>query len=365
MSSSTVALAWHGEFPSGSGGVAIFTFKPDEPFLIRIHAPLSADPGKFTAESSTSCEFNGKAWPCVGAWVGVYITESYASFMEGNDSFATVNQQFESKRDMLGVCRSFWLSFDRCNRNIKFGMGHYREETVLLNVDLPSKDGAATFCGVEPVKLSVLGPKFTFKAGNGMDHLLSSKSSSGQQPEARVGVVEMDPRPLSRNLGPLVVEPASLSLADWDPPTYVPAVDLPPACQWLYAVMSGPNVSVTWDLVGGISLVDAIRDSLRPGGLLHSRLEEKRARWLFGVPPCGASATCAFSVALPDVKPHRGSPLVMGDLGPLGHLQPHPQPWRILWGCCEFFYGEVRTLIFNQELDAFGANTSAGHGAAQ
>jgi hypothetical protein len=48
--------------------------------------------------------------------------------------------------------------------------------------------------------------------------------------------------------------------------------------QGLYGMMSGPGINLSWDpawadaVPAGVSLVDAIRRSLQPGGLLHSRL---------------------------------------------------------------------------------------------
>jgi hypothetical protein len=66
------------------------------------------------------------------AWVGVYVDDGKASLVEGWGAATVVLEKSDITGSINGLRRSFWLSFDRCNRRVKYGVGHYREETTLL-----------------------------------------------------------------------------------------------------------------------------------------------------------------------------------------------------------------------------------------
>jgi hypothetical protein len=82
--------------------------------------------------------FSGEACPVPqGPWVGVYVTDGQACAIEGDGaSPPSLVQRASACSSWFGKVRSFWLSFDRSNCCVKFGEGHYREETTLLAVPL-------------------------------------------------------------------------------------------------------------------------------------------------------------------------------------------------------------------------------------
>lgn len=82
--------------------------------------------------------FSGRSCPVPqGPWVGVYVIDGEVRAFEGDGAFPpSLLHRASMPTNWFGKVRSFWLSFDRCNRCLKFGVGHYREETTLLAVAL-------------------------------------------------------------------------------------------------------------------------------------------------------------------------------------------------------------------------------------
>jgi hypothetical protein len=94
--------------------------------------------------------FGGRVCPEVlGPWVGVYVSSGQAWLLEGDGASVALLQSADwTTKWTEGSRRSFWLSFDRCNQTVKYGMGHYREETTLLSTTL-SPTGEARLCAAD------------------------------------------------------------------------------------------------------------------------------------------------------------------------------------------------------------------------
>jgi hypothetical protein len=83
-------------------------------------------------------------------------------------------------------------------------------------------------CGRQPVTLSLLGPT--------TEELTRQDESETAITSLKLLHVELDPRPMSRNLPPLVIDSSALTLKGLCESSFLPSADLPPACQVCFAL---------------------------------------------------------------------------------------------------------------------------------
>ncbi|EFJ51443.1 hypothetical protein VOLCADRAFT_103476 [Volvox carteri f. nagariensis] len=156
--------------------------------------------------------------------------------------------------------RTYWLSYDRAHKCIKYGRGYHMEETTEMTWDLDlDKDTAEQLFG-SGVKMATL--------------TATPFPSGGDKPLVGVDAarprVQFDRLPLTKNRPPKVKDSAQLTLDDLDNPQFTFSADLPAACQVLYRNVTGSGIALDDELV------NAIRYSIvTPGKTLYEILSKK------------------------------------------------------------------------------------------
>lgn len=200
---------------------------------------------------------------------------------------------------------SYWFSFNRNDRILKYGKGYFMEETTLLTQKFPfpksegesdrwkfifrpdeSKeivikdvDCIKELVALESARLremrmtsSPLGVNETITSN------LWSSILSASELAARVDVekkVSFYPHPLTYNWSPFVLDSSKATLPELANNRFVLSASLPETCQELYANVASPDVALDWPH-SIPRLSDAINYSISTEGkILYEKLKEK------------------------------------------------------------------------------------------
>ena len=202
---------------------------------------------------------------------------------------------------------SYWFSFNRNDRILKYGKGYFMEETTILESRFPKTDGdidpwefifrpdqskEIVIKDVDDIKgLVVLESsrlrerlKMTSSPLGVNEKITANLWSSIPRAErselaARVDVekkVSFYPHPLTYNWSPFVLDSSKATLPELANNRYVPSASLPQTCQELYANIASLDVALDWPY-SIPRLSDAINYSINTEGkILYEKLKKKQ-----------------------------------------------------------------------------------------
>ena len=204
---------------------------------------------------------------------------------------------------------SYWFSFNRNDRILKYGKGYFMEETTLLMKEFPFPKSESDsdpwkfifrpdqskeivikdmhdIKGLVVLESSRLreGLKMTSSQLGVNEKITADLWSSIPRAErselaARVDVekkVSFYPHPLTCNWSPFVLDSSEMTLLELASNSCVPSASLPETCQELYANIASPHVVLDWPDDSIPRLSDAINYSISTEGkILNEKLNEK------------------------------------------------------------------------------------------
>lgn len=240
---------------------------------------------------------------------------------------------------------TYWLSLD-ARGIVKYGKGYHMEETTLLHCCLPGgKVGSkGSTWWRSPCRKTVT---LHGLPGTPTPTLCSTYDAQLEQLScSQGGIVTFDRRPLMHNPPAVIINPGSATLLDLGWRSGLPACDLPPACQALYAQLKAPDIDLEHDCPLGLSLVAAIRHSLQtPGALLNTTLLAKAGRCCKG----RLSKQCYIRVSVAAARGDSpGDPFVL-EIWPPGHSSPVHSHGNV-FGVTRMLYGTLALRIYNKSL---------------
>jgi len=280
---------------------------------------------------------------------------------------------------------SYWYSFNRNERILKYGKGYFMEETTLLTEKFPfpeTEDGAdpwqfifrpdvtkeIAIKDVDPIEgLAIredpgLPYKF-FIPNTNMNNLLGTLTSQAlsrvfnvkrafnsipnderTKLKARVDVekkVSFYPHPLTYNWSPLVLDSSKATLLELGSNHFVMSASLPVTCQELYGNIASPDVALDWPY-SSPRLSDAISYSIQTEGkILSEKLKEK-------------SQDGGMSYLRVTLGSHRGFspgiPYVL-EIWPAGSESPihnHGNAYAVI----KVLHGAIKVTIYNKTWNA-------------
>ena len=211
---------------------------------------------------------------------------------------------------------SYWYSFNRNERILKYGKGYFMEETTLLTktfpfpetedhpdpwefIFRPDETKEIVIKDMDPIEglmireVPGLLTKFLTSKTNKplnvlmsqalslqlISHVVSTISTDEQQKlKGRVDVekkVSFYPHPLTHNWSPLVLDSSKATLLELGSNHFVMSASLPATCQELYGNVASADVALDWPY-SNPRLSDAIDYSINTEGkILHKKLKEK------------------------------------------------------------------------------------------
>ena len=279
-------------------GTVVVTFQKCTPFAIRIR-PAQAN-GYGYDESEKVKDMRG--------YVEIQVLKEKAVFAfrtPGRDTRVKV-QYGQSTGEKGGLEEgkrvSYWLSYDRNQRILKYGRGYIMEETTLLTERFPFpqknsndqdpwnfifrpdtykeiaiKDLKCTSrLGLQNFKLS-LKKLVLFRRDQKRiipQNDVKLKFYDSLLPQTQKSVV-LYPQPLTHNWSPLVLDSSQASLVELSNNNYMMSASLPPICRELYENVISANVTLDWPQ-STPKLSDAINYSIKTKGkILFEKLKEK------------------------------------------------------------------------------------------
>ena len=179
---------------------------------------------------------------------------------------------------------SYWLSFDRNQRILKYGKGYIMEETTLLTQQfpLPQKNVQDPWNFIfSPVTVKEVAIK-DLKCIKGFEAFkLSLRKLFSFRRDLQVIEIPNDnsltlyPHPLIHNWSPLVLDSTKASLVELSSNKCMLSVSLPPTCRELYENVASANVNLDWPQ-STPDLSVAIDYSIKtPRKILYEKLKEK------------------------------------------------------------------------------------------
>ena len=271
-------------------GAVVASFQRCTPFAIRIR-PARKNGGY--DESERVLDMRG--------YVEVQINKDKAIFKvrtPGNKEFKIIHGNSTDERGGLEERKkvSYWLSFNRNDRIIKYGKSYIMEETTLLTEHFPfpetkERDPWNFIFRPDICKEIVIKD---LKCASGLETLRSTlRNFFGfrqdltrvmPQNDAKVydsfllqkqKSVALYYQPLNHNWSPLVLDSSKASLVDLSSNKYMLSASLPPTCQELYENVMSSNVTLDWPN-STPKLSEAINYSINTKGkVLHEKLKEK------------------------------------------------------------------------------------------
>ena len=179
---------------------------------------------------------------------------------------------------------SYWLSFDRNQRILKYGKGYIMEETTLLTQQfpLPQKNVQDPWNfifspdTVKEVAIKDLKCVKGFEAFKlGLRKLFSFRPDLKGIEIPSDNSLTLYPHPLTHNWPPLVLDSTEASLVELSSNKYMLSASLPRTCRELYENVASANVNLDWPQ-SKPNLSVAIDYSIKtPGKILHEKLKEK------------------------------------------------------------------------------------------
>ncbi|KAK9759821.1 hypothetical protein K7432_016773 [Basidiobolus ranarum] len=202
------------ELPIKGQGTISFTFSPTGPFRIVLN--------------STTKQSRGKS-PVIVLEVG----ENMALIRNRNDNEAASIVHRETNPEAFlfpGRTESFWLSFNKKNRQVRYGKGFMTPYLCLLTATLTSTD-------------TTTGKAYDW--GQIKNVAFCSTNGIGSQ-TLKPDMIEhhLWPLPVTQDLAPIIIQHDQVTLDDIANNTSTVIGNLPPVCQRLYANVAGPSISL-------------------------------------------------------------------------------------------------------------------------
>ena len=178
-----------------------------------------------------------------------------------------------------GEIVSYWLSFDRDERVLKYGKGYIMKETTLLTHSFP----------FPAEKEKDLDPwEFIFRPDTAKEIVVIFRRDPGGQGEQNEpSLVDMEKQvsfyshPLKHNWPPLVLDSSKATLDILSANLFTLSASLPAICRELYENVSSPGVTLDWPYKNP-RFSDVINYSLNTEGkILHMKWKEKEKKGEF------------------------------------------------------------------------------------
>ncbi|PIK39759.1 hypothetical protein BSL78_23400 [Apostichopus japonicus] len=318
---------WSREFPSINKGTFSISCVRDTPFNVVIRGVDSS--GKFVT----------------GYWIALAIRRNCASFLVNVNGkiqrVAKVTEQTQTKAIGYEAGRriTYWLSFDRDNKLLKFGKGYRMKETTLLKADF--KKVAATNDVFNHMFFSSDNRKWIdqYDSANFTTNLERRSLDYG------TAEVTFDSEPVTTNRSPIVRDSELANMFDIERGCFTFSSDLPLPCQTLYNNVKASHMTI--HSAGSPSeknnLIDAIRRSIESDeGVLHRKLLEKqeKSRGVFNEMYLRVTLGQNFGNS-------PGIPYVL-EIWPKGHGSPIHSHGNA-YGVIRVLHGGIRVHIYNND----------------
>ena len=287
--------------PFSRGGIVSADIQRSTPFAIRIRpAPCGDDneisDGKKDKLGYVEVEINREAA------VFKYRIPGGGQPVKGTlSSISGINGGLEIDKRV-----SYWFSFNRNDRILKYGKGYFMEETTILESRFPKTDGdidpwefifrpdqskEIVIKDVDDIKglvvlessrlrerLKMTSSQLSVNEKITADLWSSIPSAERSELAARVDVekkVSFYPHPLTYNWSPFVLDSSKATLPELANNRFVPSASLPEPCQELYANIASLDVALDWPY-SIPRLSDAINYSINTEGkILNKKLKGK------------------------------------------------------------------------------------------
>ena len=305
--------------PLNGEGTISFNVKRSQPFAIRIQP-----------DYPTNCPEHKKGY------VEVRIESNEARFW-GRKPDAEAKDEPICKGKLTGALEperkvSYWFSFNRNGRCLKYGKGYIMEETTHLEYTFdPPKEKPQDdewwfiFRPDTPKMVQIHPPEYCAKiAGESLVDV-----------EKLVGFY---PHPLTKNWPPLVIDSSKSTLIDLAGNDFTQSASLPETCRELYETVGAADVSLD---VSGIKpeLSDAIKYSINTEGkILSEKLKEKKEK--------GMDSTYLRVTLGEDRGASPGVPYVL-EIWPKDSKSPIHNHGNA-YGVIKILHGEINITVYNK-----------------
>jgi len=208
-------------------------------------------------------------------FVEVEISTDGATFKAKKPSSEIKDKKRTAKsRDGLekGKKVSYWFSFNRDDRVLKYGKGYIMEQTTLLTDRFPF-----------PEKEDDPDPwEFIFRPDTAKEIIIRAPDDQTELLEKSLVDVEklvsFYPHPLKHNWPPLVLDSSKATLDILSSNLFTMSASLPAICRELYENVSSPGVTLDWPYKNP-RFSDVINYSINTEGkILNEKIKEKREK---------------------------------------------------------------------------------------
>lgn len=315
----------------------------DRPVEFRKPLPLSGE-GVVSVNIQSSTMFTIRIQPATGekadkedkeGYVEVEISPSGAIFKAKKPSSEIKDKNRTAKpREGLeaGKKVSYWFSFNRDDRVLKYGKGYIMEQTTLLTHRFQEKEDPDPW-------------EFIFRPDTAKEVVIIGTRADQTEPNAQSLVdveklVSFYPHPLKHNWPPLVLDSSKATLDILSSNLFTLSASLPAICRELYENVSSPGVTLDWPYKNP-RFSDVINYSLNTKGkILHMKWKEKEKNEQFGYLRVNVGTDRGCSPGVPYV-------LEIWPPGVSSPIHSHGNAYAVE----KVLYGAIKFTIYNKTWD--------------
>lgn len=352
---------------SGEGVVSVNTQRRTT-FAIRIRParkPAICDNKMQTEEADEGADENGYVEVEISTSGAIFKAKKPCSKIEQLNRTSEPSQGLEEGKKV-----SYWFSFNRDDRVLKYGKGYIMEQTTLLTHEFPfpeedsdpwkfifRPDKAKQVVIIDVTGIEALAmlehpdqrEKFLSLSQGDMDHQATQAYRSIYQDEqirelrSLVDVekrVSFYPHPLTHNWSPLVLDSSKATLDILSTNLFTMSASLPATCRELYENVSSPGVTLDWPYKNP-RFSDVINYSIKTEGkILKEKLEEKEKNGKFQYLRVNVGTDRGSSPGIPYV-------LEIWPPGSESPIHSHGNAYAVE----KVLYGAIKFTIYNKTWD--------------
>lgn len=225
---------------------------------------------------------------------------------------------------------SYWFSFNRNNRVLKYGKGYIMEQTTLLKLTLPlPKEDSDPW-------------EFIFRPDIAKEVVIIEVAET----ESLGSLVDVEkkvsfyPHPLTHNWSPLVLDSSKATLDILSTNLFTMSASLPATCRELYENVSSPGVTLDWPYKNP-RFSDVINYSIKTEGkILKEKLDEKEKNGKFQYLRVNVGTDRGSSPGIPYV-------LEIWPAGSESPIHSHGNAYAVE----KVLYGAIKFTIYNKTWD--------------
>ena len=349
--------------PLSGEGVVSVNIQRSTTFAIRIQR---CDNKMQTEEADEGADENGYVEVEISTIGAIFKAKKPCSEIEQRFNRTSEPSQGLEKRKKV----SYWLSFNRDDRVLKYGKGYIMEQTTLLTHKFPipeedsdrwkfifRPDKAKEVVIIDVAEIEALAmlehpdqrETFLSLSREEMDHQATQAYRSIYQDEqirklrSLVDVeksVSFYPHPLTHNWSPLVLDSSKATLDILSTNLFTMSASLPAICRELYENVSSPGVTLDWPYKNP-RFSDVINYSIKTEGkILKEKLEEKKENGKFQYLRINVGTDRGSSPGIPYV-------LEIWPPGSESPIHSHGNAYAVE----KVLYGTIKFTIYNKTWD--------------